>query len=131
MKQKEFDDYIRDSFEKASLPYNADNWKKLSTTLNDQRERKRRIILWPLASIAASIAMAIGINVWMNHDTPKPMQAHKIEIVTQPAAKESKIEEQAPSTKPEAVPASNPVINTVHVSKTKLHKPLVEEVIET
>lgn len=67
MKSKEFDDLVRDSFENARLPYNPQNWQKLAAVLPEKRKMGIRYLLLPLASVAASVAMAIGITTWMNH----------------------------------------------------------------
>ena len=58
MKSKEFDELVKRSFENASLPYKPENWQKLSATLAEKEQRRKRVLLWPLASIAASVAMA-------------------------------------------------------------------------
>jgi hypothetical protein len=66
MKSKEFDQLVRRSFEDASLPYNPENWQKLSANLDQKEQRRRRFVLWPTAAVAASVAMAIGIFLFVN-----------------------------------------------------------------
>lgn len=68
MKSKEFDDLVRGSFENARLPYNPENWQKLAAILPDRKKKTGiRYLLVPLASVAASVAMAVGITTWVNH----------------------------------------------------------------
>lgn len=71
MRSKEFDDLVRQTFEKASLPYNHENWQKLSAQLDENERKGGRVILWPMAAIAASIAMAIGVITWINRTDDK------------------------------------------------------------
>lgn len=77
MKSKEFDDLIRQSFEDAKLPYNPGNWQKLAAALPEKKSRSIRYILLPLASIAASVAMAVGITTWVNHSAHNPAVVQK------------------------------------------------------
>jgi hypothetical protein len=77
MKSKEFDDIVRQKFENARLPYNHENWQKLSAVLDQKKERNLRLLLWPLASIAASVAMAIGIFTWVGRNDKEVVQATK------------------------------------------------------
>jgi hypothetical protein len=67
MKSKEFDDLVRQSFDNARLPYNPENWQKLAAVLPEKKSRGIRYLLLPFASVAASVAMAIGITTWVNH----------------------------------------------------------------
>ncbi len=67
MKSNEFDDLVRQSFDNARLPYNPENWQKMSATLNEKKGGRKRFFLFPLAAIAASVtAAAIGIATWVN-----------------------------------------------------------------
>ncbi len=68
MKTNEFDDLVRQSFDNARLPYNPENWQKLAVVLPEKRKLGIRYLLVPLASIAASVAMAVGITTWVNND---------------------------------------------------------------
>lgn len=64
MKPKEFDALIRQKFDQNDFGYNPSNWERLEEQL-EGREKKRSIIMWwwmPLAGVAASVALAIGIN---------------------------------------------------------------------
>lgn len=131
MKQKEFDNYLRDAFEKASLPYEADNWRKLSATLDEQRERKRRIILWPLASIAASIAMALGITTWINYDRQQPVQANKIERSTGQQTSKPAIQKTTPTVQQQTLTyTASPAKNKSHAATTAIHEAVSEATIE-
>ncbi|MBL7719374.1 MAG: hypothetical protein JNL72_11100 [Flavipsychrobacter sp.] len=77
MKSNEFDDLLRQRFEEARMPYNPANWQKLSSRLDEKESSKgRTLFLLPLASIAASVAMAMGVVTWVNQSTNTgPMQA--------------------------------------------------------
>jgi hypothetical protein len=77
MKSKEFDDIVRQKFENARLPYNHENWQKLSAALDEKKERNIRLLLWPLASIAASVAMAIGVFTWVTSNDKEAVQVQK------------------------------------------------------
>jgi hypothetical protein len=64
MKPKEFDELIRQKFDQNDFPYESRNWDKLADQL-DGRTKKRSMMIWwmmPLASIAASVAMAVGVT---------------------------------------------------------------------
>lgn len=110
MKSKEFDELVKRSFENASLPYKPENWQKLSATLAEKEQRRKRVLLWPLASIAASVAMAIGIFAWVsNNKEDKNLQTKKTRITRSediavrdvPATNNSSILPEAPLSAPE------------------------------
>jgi hypothetical protein len=64
MKPKEFDELVRQKFDRNDFEYNPRNWEKLAEDL-DGRAKKRSIIMWwwlPLTGIAASVAIAIGVS---------------------------------------------------------------------
>jgi hypothetical protein len=64
MKPKEFDELIRQKFDQNDFEYNPRNWDRLEDQL-DGRAKKRSIIMWwlmPVAGIAASVALAMGVT---------------------------------------------------------------------
>jgi hypothetical protein len=67
MKPKEFDDLVRQKFDQNDFEYSPQNWGRLEEQL-DGRAKKRSIMMWwwmPLAGVAASVALAIGItSMW-------------------------------------------------------------------
>jgi hypothetical protein len=63
MKPKEFDELVRQKFDQNDFAYNPKNWDQLAEKL-DGRAQKRSVIMWwwvPLAGMAASVALAVGI----------------------------------------------------------------------
>ncbi len=63
MKPKEFDELVRQRFDRDDFEYNPRNWDKLEEQL-DGRAKKRSIMMWwlmPVAGIAASVALAMGV----------------------------------------------------------------------
>ena len=63
MKPKEFDELVRQRFDRDDFEYDSRNWDKLEEQL-DGRAKKRSIIMWwlmPVAGIAASVALAMGV----------------------------------------------------------------------
>ena len=71
MKPKEFDGLIRQKFDQNDFAYNPDNWEKLAEKL-EGREKKRSIIIWwwlPLAGMAASVALALGVTTLLRQQT--------------------------------------------------------------
>jgi len=72
MKPKEFDELIRQKFDQDDFAYNPRNWDRLAEQL-DGRAKKRSIIMWwimPLAGVAASVALAMGVAPLMNQGLP-------------------------------------------------------------
>jgi len=70
MKPKEFDDLIRQKFDENDFEYNPRNWDRLADEM-DGRAKKRSVIMWwwmPLAGIAASVALAIGVMPLLRQD---------------------------------------------------------------
>ena len=64
MKPKEFDELIRQKFDQNDFAYNPGHWDQLAEQM-DGRARKRSAMMWwlmPLAGIAASVAMAMGVT---------------------------------------------------------------------
>lgn len=64
MKPKEFDELIRQKFDQDDFAYNPRNWDQLAEQM-DGRARKRSAMMWwlmPIAGIAASVAMAMGVT---------------------------------------------------------------------
>ena len=63
MKPREFDELVRRKFDQDDFAYNPANWDRLAEEL-DGRAKKRSIIMWwwiPLAGMAASVALAMGV----------------------------------------------------------------------
>jgi hypothetical protein len=112
MKSKEFDKLVREKFDNAGLPYNPENWQKLSATLDEKESRRKRFLLWPMASLAASVALAIGIATWLNRGDNSELQvkrqpANAVEkpvVARNPAPavqnKEEEKQETAPALRP-------------------------------
>ena len=72
MKPREFDELVRQKFDQNDFAYNPKNWDQLAEQL-DGRAKKRSIIMWwwvPLAGMAASVALAMGVAPLMKHAAP-------------------------------------------------------------
>ncbi len=64
MKPKEFDELVRQKFDQSDFAYKPGSWDQLAEQM-DGRARKRSVMMWwlmPLAGIAASVAMAMGVT---------------------------------------------------------------------
>ena len=73
MKPKEFDELVRQKFDQNDFAYNPKNWDQLAEKL-DGRAQKRRVIMWwwvPLAGMAASVALAVGIAPMIRQNMPR------------------------------------------------------------
>ena len=95
MKPKEFDELIRRKFEQNDFGYNPRNWDSLVEQM-DGRSKKRSMMMWwlmPLAGVAASVALAVGVSPIMQwrdmrsaHATPHAKHAtHHSIAATGPA----------------------------------------------
>ncbi len=72
MKPKEFDELVRQKFDQNDFAYNPKNWDQLAEKL-DGRAQKRSIMMWwwvPLAGMAASVALAVGIAPMFRQNEP-------------------------------------------------------------
>ena len=72
MKPKEFDELIRQKFDQNDFAYKPRNWDQLAEQL-DGRAKKRSIIMWwlmPVAGIAASVALAMGVTPMLKQAEP-------------------------------------------------------------
>ena len=76
MKPREFDELIRQKFDQGDFEYNPRNWDKLADEL-DGRAKKRNVIMWwlmPLAGVAASVALAMGVpGLFRNIEPSSPV----------------------------------------------------------
>ena len=73
MKPKEFDELIRQKFDQNDFAYDPKNWDQLAEKL-DGRAKKRSMLMWwwvPMAGMAASVALAMGIAPVLNQGTPQ------------------------------------------------------------
>lgn len=69
MKPREFDDLVRQKFDRNDFEYNPAGWDRLADQLDGNR-KKRSILMWwlmPVSGIAASVALAVGIAPLFNH----------------------------------------------------------------
>lgn len=69
MKPREFDELVRQKFDRNDFEYNPRNWDMLEEQL-DGRAKKRSMLMWwlmPVAGIAASVALAMGIPSLLQH----------------------------------------------------------------
>ncbi len=72
MKPREFDELVKQKFDQNDFAYNPRNWDQLAEQL-DGRAKKRSIIMWwwvPLAGMAASVALAMGVSPLMKQAAP-------------------------------------------------------------
>ena len=72
MKPKEFDELIKQKFDRNDFAYNPENWDQLAEKL-DGRDKKRSLIVWwwiPLAGMAASVALAFGVSSLLRLSAP-------------------------------------------------------------
>ncbi|MFI5196609.1 MAG: hypothetical protein ACHQD8_05930 [Chitinophagales bacterium] len=72
MKPKEFDELIRQKFDRNDFAYNPENWDQLAEKL-DGSAKKRSMIMWwwvPLAGMAASVALAFGVSSLLRQAMP-------------------------------------------------------------
>jgi len=70
MKPREFDDLIRNKFDQNDFAYDPHNWEKLAGKL-EGNAKKRRVIVWwwiPMAGVAASLLMAMGVTSMMRQE---------------------------------------------------------------
>jgi len=120
MKPKEFDELIRQKFDQDDFAYNPRNWDRLAEQL-DGRAKKRSIIMWwimPLAGVAASVALAMGVAPVLNQGLPG-----KAGINTE-VAKTLKVDggKHAQSSAPQVTfSTTNKTTNTLVASATKVH----------
>ncbi len=107
MKPREFDELIRQKFDQNDFEYNPANWDRLEDQLGG-RSKKKSIIMWwlmPVAGIAASVAMAMGVYPLMQHgDITSP-----VAITDAHSGKGKAIHKEA------TVPAQNVVATTARV----------------
>jgi len=71
MKPKEFDQLVRQKFDQNEFEYNPRNWDKLAEQM-DGRAKKRSVLMWwlmPVAGVAASVALAMGVAPVMQQRT--------------------------------------------------------------
>jgi hypothetical protein len=75
MKEKEFDELIRQQFEQNDFEFKPANWAQLNHSLNNKNGGSKKLLWIPLAilgtvtSIAASIAMIVAIPKILQHNT--------------------------------------------------------------
>jgi hypothetical protein len=84
MKPKEFDELIRQKFDQNDLAYDPRNWDRLEEQM-DGRAKKRSIMMWwlmPLAGVAASVALALGVSTLLRQ--PGPASPASDEAYVQP-----------------------------------------------
>jgi len=78
MKPKEFDELIRQKFDQNDFAYESRNWDTLAEQM-DGRAKKRNVMMWwlmPLAGIAASVAMAMGVTFLYQQPEKGVLSAH-------------------------------------------------------
>jgi len=88
MKPKEFDELIRQKFDQNDFEYDPRGWERLEEQM-DGRSKKRSIIMWwlmPVAGIAASVALAMGVGPLLKYNGGHPgggelAKVHKTEVV--------------------------------------------------
>jgi len=125
MKPKEFDELVRQKFDQNDFAYNPKNWDQLAEKL-DGRAQKRSIMMWwwvPLAGMAASVALAVGIAPMSRENKPgnkgaviATVQAKKqVQLAEQPMQSQIITTAAAPSHKEEVYASA---ANTTH----KQHK---------
>jgi hypothetical protein len=107
MKPREFDELIRQKFDQSDFEYNPANWDRLEDQLGG-RSKKKSIIMWwlmPVAGIAASVAMAMGVYPLMQHgEITAP-----VAVTDAPAGKGNAIQKEA------TVPAQNIVASAERI----------------
>ena len=75
MKEKEFDELIRQQFEQNDFEYKPANWAQLKFSLENKKGGRKNLLWIPLAilgtvtSVAASIAMMVALPSFFNHNT--------------------------------------------------------------
>jgi len=90
MKPREFDELIRQKFDQNDFEYDSRNWERLADQL-DGRAKKHSMMMWwlmPLAGVAASVALAMGVPSLLRNTGAAPknantemVQAHKYQQV--------------------------------------------------
>lgn len=69
MKPREFDELVRQKFEQGDFEYNPQQWDVLAEKLEGGGKRRAIMFWWmPLVGVAASVALAFGINKVMLQD---------------------------------------------------------------
>ncbi|MES2701171.1 MAG: hypothetical protein V4649_00940 [Bacteroidota bacterium] len=77
MKPREFDDLVRSKFDQNDFAYNPGNWDRLTEQMEQGRDKKRSMFVWlglPLASMAASVALAMGVTTLLRQGMPERAQ---------------------------------------------------------
>lgn len=96
MKPREFDDLVRQKFDKGHFEYNPGNWSRLEEQLEGQTKKKSVAIWWlPLMAIAAAVTVSMGFAtymkqaepIWNEHKTSALAKEHtKHHDISRPAA---------------------------------------------
>jgi len=135
MRPREFDELLKQKFDRNDFEYSPKNWAQLEEQL-DSKPGKRNIMLWlPMAvvasvtSIAASLAMIISIPVFQHHTTTHPIavtaaQPHPVQIASVQVTKTI-----APSTIINNKPAHTELINNKksETPHETTHQPLIAD----
>jgi hypothetical protein len=72
MKPKEFDELIRQKFDRNDFEYNPRNWDKLAEELDGRAKKRSMMMVWwmPLMGIAASVALTVGVTSFFRQSNP-------------------------------------------------------------
>ena len=129
MKPKEFDELVRQKFDQNDFAYNPKNWDQLAEKL-DGRAQKRNVMMWwwvPLAGMAASVALAVGIAPMIRQSVPASTGAAIATVQTkkftapaeQPAANQIMTTATPPAHKEELYASAT---NTKHKQHSNVHQ---------
>lgn len=115
MKPREFDDLVRDKFDQGDFAYNPRNWERLADQMDDGRKKKRGIVAWlglPLAGMAASVALAMGVTTVLRMGVPDTHGAGK-------ASHNSQVVAMAAPAVPQVLPAETAKNAEANTSSTQ------------
>ena len=132
MKPKEFDELIRQKFDRNDFAYDPENWDRLAEKL-DGSAKKRSMIMWwwvPLAGMAASVALAFGVSSLLRQAVPGDTGGNIAHVQEGKAAQPNVAQSFSLSYKPEAVQNETPgqdiqytaSVNNTHRHTTYSHK---------
>lgn len=112
MKPKEFDELIRQKFDRNDFEYNAQNWERLAEQLDGRAKKRSIAMIWwmPLVGVAASVAIAFGVTSMLKQDVPGNTNAN-----TEIAQTKVFVQPQAPVE-----------VAIAHENKAPHHKPYIK-----
>ena len=132
MKEKEFDELIRQQFEQNDFEFKPANWAQLKHSLNHKNKGGKKLLWIPLAilgtvsSIAASISMMVAIPKFLQHNSNTALVAQFTEPNSIHIQSDNNYQNETTSTPTSAQSTSAHTINsksTVEQHQISTYKP--------